>query len=67
MNCYVCSGLLMSGLNAIMGPTGSGKTRYVSFLVQSLEYLCMYLHLINFWMSSSNTDMHVQKYIGILD
>ena len=25
-----CSGLLPPGLNAIMGPTGSGKTRYVA-------------------------------------
>ena len=27
---FLFSGIMKPGLNAIMGPTGSGKTRYVS-------------------------------------
>ena len=29
LNMYMNSGLMLPGLNAIMGPTGSGKTTYV--------------------------------------
>jgi len=29
INLYTCSGIMKTGLNAIMGPTGSGKTTYV--------------------------------------